>query len=112
MGFDAIRGITASAIFRVLFGRFLQIVEKLKAETSDIFNGNPEALLNHQVIGLGIPKGRLVLWFFRACTSVDHRGSFSDVPLTPKGPGFVDYVLSIVNADHVVRVIQPPSDDF
>ena len=30
---------------------------------------------------------------------VDHRGSFSDVPLTPMGPGFVDYVLSIVNAD-------------
>ena len=43
---------------------------------------------------------------------VDQWGSFSDVPLTPMGPGFVDYVLSIVNADRVVRVIEPPSDDL
>ena len=28
------------------------------------------------------------------------------------GPCFVDYVLSIVNADRAVRVIQPPSDDL
>ena len=26
--------------------------------------------------------------------------------------GFVDYVLSVVNADRAVRVIQAPSDDF
>ena len=43
---------------------------------------------------------------------VDHRGSFSDVPLTPMGLGVVDYVLSIVNADRVVWVIEPPSDDL
>ena len=27
------------------------------------------------------------------------------------GAGFVDYVLSIVNADRVVRVVQAPGDD-
>ena len=27
---------------------------------------------------------------------VEHRGTFSDVPLVPMGAGFVDYVLSIV----------------
>ena len=43
---------------------------------------------------------------------VDHRGSFSDFPLTPMGLGFVDYVLSIVNVDHAVRVIEPPADDL
>ena len=36
---------------------------------------------------------------------VDHRSSFSDVPLTPRGPGFVDYVLSIINADRAVWLI-------
>ena len=41
---------------------------------------------------------------------VDHRGSFSDVPLNPMPPGFVDYVLSIVNADRAVRVIEPRHD--
>ena len=40
---------------------------------------------------------------------VDHQGAFSDVPLTPMGPGFVDHVLGIVNAD---RVIEPPGDDL
>ena len=43
---------------------------------------------------------------------VDHRGSFSDVPLTPMGPGFVDVVLSIVDADRAVRIIAQPSDDL
>ena len=43
---------------------------------------------------------------------VDHRASFSDVPLTPMGPGFVDYVLSIVNVDRSVRVIEPLGDDL
>ena len=38
---------------------------------------------------------------------MDHRASFSDVPLTPMGPLFADYVLSIFNADRVVRV-EPP----
>ena len=42
----------------------------------------------------------------------DHRGSFSDLPHTPMGPGFWDYALSIVNADRVVRVIEPPGDDL
>ena len=43
---------------------------------------------------------------------VHHRGSFSDVPLTPMGPGFPDYVFSIVNADRAVWVIEPPNDDL
>ena len=34
---------------------------------------------------------------------VDYKGSFLDVPLTPIGPSFVDYVLSIVNVDRAVR---------
>ena len=42
---------------------------------------------------------------------VEHRGTFSDVPLVPKGAGFVDYVLSIVNVDRAVRVVQAPGDD-
>ena len=42
---------------------------------------------------------------------VEHRGTFSDVPLVPMGPGFVDYVLSIVNADRAVRVVEAPGDD-
>ena len=42
---------------------------------------------------------------------VEHRGTFSDVPLAPMGAGFVDYVLSIVNADRAVRVVQAPGDD-
>ena len=42
---------------------------------------------------------------------VEHRGIFSDVPLVPMGAGFVDYVLSIVNADRAVRVVQAPGDD-
>ena len=42
---------------------------------------------------------------------VEHRGTFSDVPLVLVGAGFVDYVLSIVNADRVVWVIEAPSDD-
>ena len=37
---------------------------------------------------------------------VEHRGTFSDMPPVPMGAGFVDYVLSIVNADHAVRVVQ------
>ena len=36
---------------------------------------------------------------------VEHRGTFSDVRLVPMGAGFLDYVLSIVNADHAVRVV-------
>ena len=43
---------------------------------------------------------------------VEHRGSFSDVPLVPMGAGFVDYVLSIVIADHAVRVVEAPGDDL
>ena len=43
--------------------------------------------------------------------AVEHRGSFSDVPLVPMGPGFVDYVLSMVNADRAMRVVQVPGDD-
>ena len=42
---------------------------------------------------------------------VEHRGSFSDVPLVPMGPGFVDYVLSIVNADRIVWGVEAPGDD-
>ena len=42
---------------------------------------------------------------------VGHRGTFSNVPLVPMGAGFVDYVLSIVNPDRAVRVVQAPSDD-
>ena len=42
---------------------------------------------------------------------VEHRGTFSDVPLVPMGAGFVDYVLSIVNADRALRVVQAPGDD-
>ena len=42
---------------------------------------------------------------------VEHRGTFSNVPLVPMGAGFVDYVLSIVNADSAVRVVQAPGDD-
>ena len=42
---------------------------------------------------------------------VEHRGSFSYVPLVPTGAGFVDFVLSIVNADRAVRLVQAPGDD-
>ena len=42
---------------------------------------------------------------------VDHRGCWSDVPLVPMGPGFVYYVLSIVNVDRTVRVVEAPGDD-
>ena len=42
---------------------------------------------------------------------VEHRGTYSNVPLDPMGAGFVDYVLSIVNADRAVRVVQAPGDD-
>ena len=31
--------------------------------------------------------------------------------IVPMGPGFVDYVLSIVNADRAVRVVRAPGDD-
>ena len=43
---------------------------------------------------------------------LDHRASFSDVPLTLMGLGFVDYALSIVNVDRAMRVIEPPGDDL
>ena len=43
---------------------------------------------------------------------VDHRGSFSDAPLTPMDPSFVNYVLSIVNADRTMQVIEPLGDDL
>ena len=42
---------------------------------------------------------------------VEHRGTISDVPLVPMGAGFVDYVLSIVNVDRAVRVVEAPGDD-
>ena len=42
---------------------------------------------------------------------VEHWGTFSDVPLVPRGTGFVDYVLSIVIADRAVRVVQAPGDN-
>ena len=42
---------------------------------------------------------------------VDRWGSFSDVPLTPMGPGVADYVFSLVNDDYAVRVIEQPGDD-
>ena len=42
---------------------------------------------------------------------VEHRGTFSDVPLIPMGAGFVDYVLSIVNANLAVRAVEVPGDD-
>ena len=41
---------------------------------------------------------------------VEHRGSFSDVPRIPMGPGFVDYVLGIVNGDCAVWVVEAPGD--
>ena len=43
--------------------------------------------------------------------AVEHRASFSEVPLVPMGPGFVDYVLGIVNVDHAVQVVEAPGDD-
>ena len=42
---------------------------------------------------------------------VEHRGNFSDLPLVPTGAVFVDYVLSIVNADCAVRAVEVPGDD-
>ena len=42
---------------------------------------------------------------------VEHWVTFSDVPLVPMVAGSVDYVLSIVNAECAVRVIQAPGDD-
>ena len=42
---------------------------------------------------------------------VEHRGTFSDVPLVPMGAGFGYYVLSIIDADCAVRVVQAPGDD-
>ena len=42
---------------------------------------------------------------------VEHRGTFSDVPLVPMGAGRVNYVLSIVNVDRAVWVVQAPCDD-
>ena len=42
---------------------------------------------------------------------VEHRGTFSDVPLVPMGTGFVDYALNIINVDRAVRVVQAPGDD-
>ena len=43
--------------------------------------------------------------------AVEHRGSFSDVPLVPMGPGFVDCVLGIVHADRAERVVEAPGDN-
>ena len=45
----------------------------------------------------------------RWCRST--RGTFSDVPLVPMGASFVDYVLSIFNADRVSHVLQARIDD-
>ena len=42
---------------------------------------------------------------------MEHRGSFSDVPLVPMGPGLVDYVLGIFHVDRAVRVVEAPGDD-
>ena len=33
------------------------------------------------------------------------------MPLVPMAPGFVDYVLGIVNADGAVRVVEAHGDD-
>ena len=43
--------------------------------------------------------------------AVEHRGSFSSVPLVPTSPGLVDYVLGIANADRAVQVGEAPCDD-
>ena len=42
---------------------------------------------------------------------VEHQGTFSDVPLVPMGGSFVDYVLSMVNIDRVLRAVEAPGDD-
>ena len=42
---------------------------------------------------------------------VEHRGTFSNVPFVPMGAGFVDCLLSIVNANCAVRLVQAPGDD-
>ena len=42
---------------------------------------------------------------------VEHRGTFSNVPLVPMGAGFVDYALSIVKADRAVQAVEAPGDD-
>ena len=43
---------------------------------------------------------------------VDHQASFSDVRLTPMGPGFMDYVLSIVNDNGAMCRIEVCGDDL
>ena len=42
---------------------------------------------------------------------VEHPGTSSDVPLVPTCSRFVDYVLSIANADCALRVVQAHGDD-
>ena len=42
---------------------------------------------------------------------VEHRGTFSAVPLVPMGADFVDYLPSIVNVDRAMRVVEAPGDD-
>ena len=50
--------------------------------------GLEEAFANHQAPRLGIPNGRLVLWFSKLeHRVVEHRGTFSDVPLVPMCAG-------------------------
>ena len=77
---------------------------------SSFLIGAQEALLNHQAPGLGIPSGRLVLWFSKWWWWIT--GVLFRMSLTPMGPSFVDYVLRVVNADHAMRVIEPPRDDL
>ena len=42
---------------------------------------------------------------------VEHQGTIFGVCLVPMGAGFVDYVLSIPNADPAVRAVEAPGDD-
>ena len=77
-------------------------------------DGHEEAFANHQAPRLGIPNGRLVLWF----SKLKHReagsgalGYFFRCAPRPNGCRFVDYVLNIVNVDRVVRVVEAPGDD-
>ena len=97
-----------------LFTIWVWELPKLNSFDPSFLVGLEEAFANHQAPRLGIPNGRLVLWF----SKLEHReagggarGTFSNVPLVPMGAGFVDYVLSILNADRGVRVVQAPGDD-
>ena len=76
--------------------------------------GLEEVFANHQAPALGFQTDGWSCGFESlniAKLVVEHRGTFSDVPLIPMGAGFVDYVLSIVNADRAMQVVQAPGDD-